>query len=161
MNMKASTMLMLCLAAALCGTAVSQELTKEAKIERILVLTKSEATIDQMYSQMKSTMASQLPANSTSDQRANAQQMMEKVMDLVKSRLTWEKMRPQYIKIYSDTFSEEEIDGLLAFYQTPTGKAMIEKTPALMSSVMTLTQAQMRDIMPEIQRMVRDGAGNR
>jgi len=33
-------------------------------------------------------------------------------------------------------FSEEEIDGIISFYKSPAGKAMIEKSPLLMQRVM-------------------------
>jgi uncharacterized protein len=68
-------------------------------------------------------------------------------------------MRPGYVKAYSETFSEEEIDGILAFYESPAGRAMQAKMPILMPKIMALAQAQAGELMPEIQLITRDEQG--
>ena len=136
--------------------ASGQALTKEAKIERLLALTQADTIMDQVFSQMKSMTTSFMPTGTTTEQRAKAQQTQEKILDLLKSRISWDKMRAQYVSLYSETFSDEEIDGMLAFYQSPAGRAMLDKTPVLMAKTMALVQSQMTDIMPEIQRISRE-----
>jgi hypothetical protein len=138
--------------------ASAQEPTKEAKIERVLALMKAEALTDQVFEQMKAMTASMVPPDATEKQRAHAQEVEAKVMDLVKDRMSWEKLRPVYVKMYSETFSDVEIDGMLAFYQSPAGRAMLEKMPLLVSKIMSLAQSQMAGIMPEIERLVKEPA---
>ena len=36
-------------------------------------------------------------------------------------------MGPDLVKLYSDAYSENELDGILAFYRTPAGRAMLAK----------------------------------
>src|ERR1700693_1572122 len=91
--------------------AGAQELTKQAKIERLLDVMNADATINQLFEQIKSMTAAQMPPGATPDQTAKAQEVQGKILDLVKSRISWEKMRPSYIKLYNDTFSDEEISG--------------------------------------------------
>ncbi len=55
--------------------ASAQELTKQAKIERLLTLTHAEAMMDQAFNQMKGTMASQVPTGATPEQQARAQEL--------------------------------------------------------------------------------------
>ncbi len=136
--------------------ASAQEPTKQAKIERILALTNAQATIDQMFDQVKAMTASQIPPGATPEQQAKAKEMTGKIMDLVKARMSWDKLRPQYAKAYDETFSTEEIDGMLSFYQSPAGRAMLEKMPQLISKTMTIAQSQMADILPEIQRISKE-----
>jgi len=47
----------------------------------------------------------------------------------VKEELAWNKVKGAYIKIYRKTFSQEEVDGLIAFYQGPVGNAFVNKLP--------------------------------
>jgi uncharacterized protein len=144
----------LILAAAMAG---AQEVSKAAKIERLLTLTNADATVNQMFDQIKTVMMSQTPPlGTTPAQQTQAQELQGKILDLVKAHLSWDKMRPEYVKLYSETFSDDEIDGMLAFYQSPAGHAMLEKMPALMPKIMALAQAQMGDLMPEIQRITRE-----
>jgi uncharacterized protein len=112
--------------------------------------------IDQMFEQIKAMTAAQVPPGSTPEQIAQARQVQTKILDLVKARISWEKMRPQYVKLYAETFSDGEISGMLAFYGSPAGRAMLEKMPALVTKIMEVAQAQMKDVLPEIQRIIRE-----
>jgi hypothetical protein len=152
--MKTSAVFALALLAAT-PFAVAQE-SKDAKIERLLDAMNAQSTIDQMFEQIKAMTASQIPPGATPEQAAKAHELQSKIMDLIKARMGWERMRPQYAKMYGETFSDQEISGMLAFYQSPAGRAMLSKMPALMAKVMELTQAQMADLLPEIQRITRD-----
>jgi hypothetical protein len=136
--------------------AGAQELTKEAKIERLLTVMNADNMIDQMFEQIKAMTAAQVPPGTSPEQVAQARQVQTKIMDLDKARISWEKMRPQYVKLYAETFSDEEISGMLAFYGSPAGRAMLEKMPALVTKIMGVAQAQMKDILPEIQRIIRE-----
>ncbi len=135
--------------------ASAQEPSKEAKISQVLALMKAEALTDQVFERMKTETASMSAANATEKERAHAQEIQAKIMDLVKDRMSWEKMRPVYVKMYSETFTDEEIDGMLAFYQSPAGRAMLEKMPQLVSKIMALAQSQMAGLMPEIERLIK------
>ena len=42
------------------------------------------------------------------------------------------KMASEIKKQYSQTFTDDEIKEIISFYQTPTGKKLLEKSPALM-----------------------------
>ena len=139
--------------------ASAQALSKEAKIERLLAVTNGQATMNQVFEQMKAAMAPATPASATPEQRAKAQELHSKILDLMKSQMSWEKMRPAYVKAYSESFSEEEIDGIIAFYESPAGRAMQTKMPILTSKVMALAQDQLRELMPEIQRITREAQG--
>lgn len=138
--------------------ASAQQLTKEAKIQRLLDVMNADAMIDQMLEQIKAMTASQVPPGTTPEQAAKAREIQSKILDLVKARISWEKMRPQYVRLYGETFSDEEISGMLAFYESPSGRAMLAKMPALVTKVMEVAQAQMKDLLPEIQRVIREAA---
>ena len=136
--------------------ACAQELTKQAKIERLLDAMNADATINQLFEQIKTMTAAQMPPGATPEQTAKAREVQDKILDLVKSRISWDKMRPSYIKLYSETFSEEEIGGMLAFYESPAGRAMLAKMPTLLTKLIEVAQTQMNDLQPEIQRIMRE-----
>ena len=137
-------------------TANAQELTKQDKIERILALTNADATVNQIFNQIKTMVTSQAPSGATPEQIARAQQIQDKLLDSVKTRMSWDKLRPQYLRIYDETFSAEEIDGIFAFYESPAGSALLKKMPLLISKAMAVAQSQMADIMPEIERISKE-----
>jgi hypothetical protein len=58
-------------------------------------------------------------------------------------------MKKILVPSYSETFSQEEVDGLIAFYQSPAGKAYVEKMPTLLQK----TMGQMQQFMgPFVQK---------
>jgi uncharacterized protein len=155
LSMKHLAVFTTCLLLAI-SLASAQRLSKEAKIERLLELTNGQATLNQVFEQMKAQMAPTILASATPEQRAKALQLQTRILDLMKTRMSWEKLQPEYVKAYSETFSDAEIDGILTFYESPAGRAMQAKMPTFVSKIMTLTQAQMKDLMPEIQRITRE-----
>jgi uncharacterized protein len=152
----ASFMIALCIIAG-SAPAQSQELSKQAKIERILELTRSDASANQAANQISTMIASQMKSQmpkASPEQLARVQEVMDKLMDLVKAKMAWARLRPDFIKAYSDLYTDEEIDGMLAFYESPAGRGFIDKLPQLTQKTIAISQAQMGDLMPEIQRIV-------
>jgi hypothetical protein len=153
------------LALALCIVAApparAQELTRQAKIERILDLTGSQSTLNQIFDRFAASFDAQMKArfpNATEQQLAQTRDLRDKLIELMKERVTWDKMRPQLVKIYGDTFSDEEIDGLLAFFQSSAGRSYVTKLPALTQQIVAYSQEQVTALMPEIQRLAREAA---
>ena len=46
------------------------------------------------------------------------------------------------------------IQGMLAFYRTPAGQAVIEKMPLVMQNTMQAVQERMGAMMPAMQKMI-------
>jgi hypothetical protein len=90
------------------------------------------------------------------ERKARAQELQSKISRLISGGLSWEKLRPQYVKLYSGTFMEEELAAILAFYKSPAGRAMLEKMPQLMLKSMSIGQQAVANIQPEIERLVRE-----
>ena len=74
-------------------------------------------------------------------------------MKVVSDSVGWASLEPEYVKLYAATYSEEEIDGILAFYKSPVGQKMLEKTPELSSGGMKIVQGRMGDFQPKIKAL--------
>jgi uncharacterized protein len=70
--------------------------------------------------------------------------------------LDWHKLEPMYIRVYQKTFTQSEVDNLIAMYQSPGGKALLNKMPVVLQNTMNEMQPIMQPIMQRIQRMQRD-----
>ena len=132
----------------------AQDKSKEAKVEELLRLTKADALLEQMSAQMRKMAASQIPPDATDAQKAAISKGMERVFDLVQQRLSWAELKPLYIKLYSENFSDEDLDGILGFYRTPAGKALLNKMPILIAQAGQLVQEKMGNLVPEVQRVM-------
>ncbi len=92
----------------------------------------------------------------TPEQRKGFDGGMQRMYTLMHDEMDWRKLKPEYEQMYIDTFSQDEIDGILAFYRTPAGRAMIEKMPVMMGKVMQLTQAHMQNLMPRAMQIMQE-----
>ena len=59
-------------------------------------------------------------------------------------------------EIYRKSFSQSEMDGMLKFYKSPAGKAVIAKMPVVMQNTMQVMQGEMAEMMPKIQQLIAD-----
>jgi len=141
----------------------ADEASKAQKIEELLTLTKADKLIDQVFDQVNGSLSAQLTSlHVPPDKEAPQKQMMADVqkglMELLRRKMSWEKMKPQYVRIYSESFTEEEVTGMINFYRTPAGRSMLDKLPMVMAKSMELVQPLMKDLTPEIQRIVEAAA---
>jgi hypothetical protein len=71
----------------------------------------------------------------------------------LKELLDWNKLEPMYTRIYQKSFTQQEVDGIIGFYKTTAGQAVINKMPVVLQNTLSEMQ-QMMD--PMIQRMRQD-----
>jgi hypothetical protein len=57
--------------------------------------------------------------------------LLKKTLPVMKEQLAWQRLKEIFIPIYQSSFSEKEINDLIVFYESPAGKAVIEKMPAV------------------------------
>jgi hypothetical protein len=124
-------------------------------IDTLLQLTKIERLLDSMMVSVNQTMQQSMriamkDQPQTPEQQRLLDNMSTKFATIFREEMTYAKLRPLYVRVYSESFTQDEVDGLIAFYRTPAGTALIEKMPV----VMQRTMAEMRPMMaPMLERM--------
>ncbi len=81
---------------------------------------------------------------------------MQKMMDLFMKEISWDNLKEDYISIYAETFTEEELKGLVTFYKSPVGRKFIEKQPELMKRTMEISQEKMMELIPKMQELAKE-----
>jgi hypothetical protein len=89
------------------------------------------------------------------DALSGVEAVQEEVAQVVAHDLSWEAAKASYTEIYASTFSESELKGLIAFYHSPAGRALVLKTPDLTAKTMEIGQRQLATLLPKIQEIVR------
>jgi hypothetical protein len=132
-------------------------------IRQLLQIMKAQTVIAQISKQMDATftaMINQQIQNKTlspeDQQRVEAGR--ERLKAITGKLLTWETMEPLYLKIYEDSFSQSEIDSMIAFYSSPAGQAIVAKLPLVAQNTLTAMQQQMKSLMPQAQQIAKDTA---
>jgi hypothetical protein len=133
----------------------------DASIKELLEVAQARKLVDTLMSQMDTIMKN---AMQTATQRQPVPPDVEKIFDrcradvgsTIQEQFTWDKLEPMYIRIYKKSLSQQEVDGMIAFYRTPTGQAMINKMPVILQNSMNEVNQMMGPMMQRIQRMQQD-----
>ncbi len=70
--------------------------------------------------------------------------------------MSWSSLKEDFIKLYMNEFSEEEVKQLTAFYRTPIGKKTLEKLPQLMMQGSKIGTERVQSHLDELQKMIRE-----
>lgn len=138
----------------LAGEAERKKLSEE-----LLLLMKFDRNVEQGFAAARQMQMAQLKSMTLSTFDADASAgIRAKTMDYLQANLSWEKLKDEYVAACAETFTEDELKGLIAFYRTPTGKALVEKTPQMMKNSSDIMARHMIEIAPKIQEIVREAA---
>ena len=144
-----------------CPRARADEASKRAKAEQLFVLLHMDRMMDQLMAGVKSQVQQIVQAmpgtgDATPDQKKQITDFQQRVLTLVNDKLGWKALEPDFITLYASTYTEDELDGILAFYRSPVGQKMVEKTPELTAKSTELTRQKMREVQPQVNQMVED-----
>lgn len=137
---------------ALFSASVHAAPVQDASIEKLLTLTDAKKMHESVISDSDELIDSSikpmlLRQNMTPEQQALMDSFLAKYKKIIKDELSWQKMLPAYIRIYRDTFTEKELKELIAFYESPTGKMYIRKTPVILDKTSMVMQQKMVSIL--------------
>jgi uncharacterized protein len=128
-----------------------------ALAEELINILKVKDTMERSFTMIKQMVSSQIgkmtPPHGSSVTPAQISAEMEKIMDVVGQELNWDKLKNDYVNIYADTFTEQELKDIIAFYKSPSGQAFIAKQPELMKRSMQISEKMMTNVMPKVQEM--------
>ncbi len=117
--------------------------------EKLLELSGTKAAMDQMTDML---LAQQLKQNP-------ALVPFENVMRQFFQRyLSYESVKDEYVSIYTEAFTKNELVAMNEFYSTEVGKKAVRTLPDLMQKGGEIGVRRVQDNMPELQRMIAEEA---
>jgi hypothetical protein len=130
-------------------------------IDRLLADTKVEKLLDTMSTNVDQVMRRSMEASTQGQQLSPEQRRVidataAKFVQVMREEMTWDKMRPLYVQIYQESFTQEEIDGLIAFYESPAGVAFVEKMPFVMQKSMSIMQSRLAPMMEKMKAAMKE-----
>jgi hypothetical protein len=140
------------------GSDGASDRPSEASVKKLLETAQVHKLLDSIMAQMDTLMKQSI------QQATQGQQVPPKVQKdidkreaemiaMLKDMLDWKKLEPLYMRVYQKSFTQQEVDGMIAFYETPAGQAVINKLPAVMQNTVNEMQEMMSPAIQKIQRM--------
>ncbi|MFH1116046.1 MAG: DUF2059 domain-containing protein [Pseudomonadota bacterium] len=141
------------------GTAAhAQDQSKRAAAGELLGLLNVKETQQkaiEMYQQMIAAQIQQMNSESkdpAAQEKVTA--LLNKILDMIKNGADWDKMKEEYITLYSQTYTEPELKDIIAFHKTPSGQTYVKKQPEVLKRSFDMSGNMMKGIMPKIQTAV-------
>lgn len=131
----------------------------EASIKELLELTQqSRKLTDSVTAQMDQLMTSAIAQVTQSEKLSpNTQKMVDQdkseIAKTMHDTLDYDKVLAMNVRIYQMGFTQAEVDGLIAFYKTPAGQALISKMPTVVQNAVTEMRTMVTPITQRIQQM--------
>lgn len=154
---------LICLAATLAiGTPALAAPASEASIRELLEVSHARQMMDQMYGSslqgmFDTILQSEANGREIPEHRKPAlNRFKERLEALMREKMGWQVMEPDVIHLYASTFTQEEVEGMVAFYRTPAGQAVIEKMPQLMQNMMPMMRKYLQNMIPQMQAIEAD-----
>lgn len=135
----------------------------DGSIKQLLTVTKAQRLLNSMHAQVNALMDNSIRMElkgkqPTAKQQKAIKHMKTQMIAILQQGMSWKKLEPVYIRLYKDSFTEEEIKGMLAFYKTAAGQAVINKMPLLMRKTMVEIQQMSAGMAPQMQKVQQEFA---
>jgi len=131
---------------ALCVSSMSlADAASEKEAEKLLNMVGTQEVMEQSMSQMLDIQLQQNPA------LAPYKGVM---MEFLNENMSYESLKPELIKMYSEEFTSSELREINAFYSTDVGKKSIEKMPTLMMQGGQLGATRVQENIGDLQAMI-------
>ena len=149
------------------GPLLAASASHVAEAKRFVELTRVDKLAVPAYMQVRQMFAQRFAQAGGSEAQKAVLERYQAQADTALDKVVGEgKLDEALVALYTDAFSEAELKELLAFYQTPVGRKVLEQMPQLMAHAAQLTQerlqqAEIEGLLQNIQileRMLRDDA---
>jgi uncharacterized protein len=134
----------------------------DESINKMMAVMHVEKMLDQMVTQINNGMKAGMDQGIqqslhgqelNAGQRAAVEKFKDQLAAMMREELSMSKLKDVYLQAYRETFTQQEVDSIIAFYSTPGGQAVVEKIPVAMQKAATLTQGRMGPMIQKMQSM--------
>ena len=88
------------------------------------------------------------------DQNPAAAQLEPIMREFFAEYLAWDKIQPDYVALYTDLYTEDELKGIIEFYQTDVGQKMVEVMPEMAVRSQQIAQEHIQEHAGELQQKI-------
>ncbi len=136
-------------------TATDTPSPRRVAAEKLLDLFNMDDTYDQAMQQAMTMAVKMIESQDISEaEKANARKAVEASMTVSLEKFSWKRMKNIFIDIYAGVLDMDELEGLIAFYESPIGQKFLKKQPQLSMATMQKMQLLMEEMMPDLQKAV-------
>jgi hypothetical protein len=135
--------------------SLADQISHRNAVEKLFILTKTSKMMDSVKIQTQKILYQQLRQQDIPEAKKPIyNKYMSKMIELITNTVNWDKIKSQMTDLYVSNFSENEINDMLTFYRSPTGKKFVEKMPVIVQKSMEIGQKQSRTMIPKLNMLL-------
>ncbi|MGA2509568.1 MAG: DUF2059 domain-containing protein [Candidatus Acidiferrales bacterium] len=112
------------------------------------------STMDAVSKQMRQMMHDQL--QKTPNLPPDAEEQMNKMYDKMMQKMPIDDLLQAMEPVYAKHFTKGDVDSMIAFYASPTGKKMLAEMPAITQEAMQASSGVIRKYMDQTMQEIQD-----
>lgn len=120
-----------------------------AAADQLLTITKAE----KMAADMQSSIFNSIPASGADT--AVTRRLQAPLRQFMQEEMSFAKMKPEMLDVYTQSFTEAELRQLVDFYGTPLGQMLLERMPLVVQRSQAVAMKRVSAAMPKLQAMIR------
>ena len=122
---------------------------------KFLVTMKVEKQMTQVFQMIRQSQSMMLKKMlKDAKQIKSAEEFQTKMMTVIKEEMSWAKLKPIFIDVYSSVYSVKELEAMNNFFSSPVGQSFVDKTP----QVNKVTMQKMSSIMVSMANRIKQEA---
>ncbi len=150
--------LLLCVLSPLAAPAALAAEPTDAQVDRLIETMDMRRLVDDMFTQIDAMglqMGEQfLGDDATPEKREQMRRVLAKQHEAMRKTMSWDKLGPIYRNVYRKLFTADEIDAMIAFYGSETGRGILRKMPQAMELSMQEMQPIMQTLIADMQKSI-------
>ncbi|MDY0275438.1 MAG: DUF2059 domain-containing protein [Desulfomicrobium sp.] len=140
-----------------CSPAYSGEKEHRALARELIKITDGDTVMEKMKDQLSMVFEQlTLQMNIQQADKPKLDKFTARFQAILKDDMAWDKIENQYIDLYTTVFTEEDIKGLVGFYNSELGKKVTEKMPELMQQSMVVAREHMQTVVPKLEELTEE-----
>lgn len=152
--------LLLALAVSYSLSARADEASHRAKATEMMTVLHTQRMVQQISENLKkqiSDAADKIAGPTpTDDAKAKVADFEKKADQMIDTQISWDTMQAGFTDIYVKNLTEEQLDGIIAFYKSPAGVALLENMPTVNNQVTQFGGSHMTALQPLLKQLFED-----
>ena len=139
------------------GQVFADTASHNASAEAFLTMAHADKLGTPVYMQVQQMFAQRFEQSKAPEsKKAVLETYQAKANAALDQAIGWNKLKPDMVKLYTTNFTESELKDLVAFYQSPLGKKVMEKMPQLTQQSAQMTQSKLESAVPVVNKLLAD-----
>lgn len=131
------------------------EAPSKASIQQLMQLLNAQAQYqqelqysEQSYQEMMQQIIESQQQHLDEEKQKQFQQFTADMLEVLMKESQWEQIEPETIRIWQDIYTQDEINSMIHYYQTPLGQSILKKMPLASEKSNAVMQQKLDQFMP-------------